>query len=348
MLGHVAWSPHGDEVWWSKIKVGNIAESTEVHAVDLSGHDRIVATLGGDLFLHDVSRDGRVLLERNDESFDVIATLPGQTEKNLEWLDQSMPVALSADNRTLLFTDRGDAAGTMTAAYIRGTDGSPAVRLGDGWATALSPDGKWALAARGDENARLVLLPTGAGQETALTIGTLVFSRFTDWAAFHPDGKSILFSATEPGHRVRVYRLNVEGGAPRAVSVEGVRPSLISPDGASLLVQIEGSGDVGLIATDGTDPRPPRVVARLPEFYAPVHWSADGKSVLIEEARSPAKRIDRLDLASGKLTLWRDFSPGGRVGSGGLAGIAVSANEDGWVAGYHRYFSQLVVVDGLK
>ena len=255
--GHVAWSPHGDEVWWSRSKDAYIAESTEVHAVDIRGHDRRVATLGGDFFLHDVSRDGRVLFERNDERYDVIASLPGQTEKSLEWLDQSVPVALSSDNRTLLFTDRGDAAGTITAVYIRGTDGSPAVRLGEGVAKALSPDGRWALAGRGAASDRLVLLPVGVGQESILPTGSLVFNRFADWAAFHPDGKSVLFSAIEP---------------------TPCFPLLISPTAPCLARKVT----IRWVSFQSTGPQKPfRTVARLPQNVFPVHWAADGKSVLI-------------------------------------------------------------------
>jgi Tol biopolymer transport system component len=347
--GHLAWSPHGDEVWWSKNKVGTISESTEVHAVDLSGQDRVVATLGGDLFLHDLSRDGRLLLEKNDESYDMVATFPGQPERNLEWLDQSVPIALSADNRTLLFDDRGDPAGTITAAYIRGTDGSPAVRLGEGMALDLSPDGKWALVGRqGDGSDRLVLLPTGAGQETVLATGALIFSRFENWAAFGPAGKSILFSAAEPGHRPRVYQQHIKGGAPRAVSAEGVLPCLISRDGASLLARIEGSDEIGVMAIGGTESKPPRIVAQLSQTSTPIHWSADGESVLIREAGTRPDRVDRLDLATGERKPWRSFSAAGRTGTGGLEALVVTTNEDGWVAAYHRAFSQLVVVDGLK
>ena len=37
------------------------------------------------------------------------------------------------------------AAGRVDPSYLRGADGSPAVRLGDGGAHALSPDGRWAI-----------------------------------------------------------------------------------------------------------------------------------------------------------------------------------------------------------
>ena len=349
VFGWTAWSPRGDEIWWAKIKVGNIAENTEIHAVDLKGHDRVVTTLAGDFFFHDLSRDGRLLVERNEERFDTVATLPGQPERDLDWLDQSTPVALSADNKMLLFNDRGDTANTATAVYIRGTDGSPAVRLGDGAAFDLSPDGKWALAGRGDfDNVRLVLLPTGAGQEKTLSLGSLVIHRFADVAAFHPDGKSILFSAKEPGHKRRVYRQSIDGGAPRAVSAEGVRLHLISHDGATVLAQVEESGEFGFISTDGPDSRPLRGVTHLNGKYDPLHWSADGRSMLIGVADTSPQRVDRLDLATGEVRPWRSFSAGGRLGSGGVEAIVVTAAEDGCVALYHRVFSQLLVVDGLK
>ena len=257
-----------------------------------------------------------------------------------------MPVALSSDNRTLLFTDRGDAAGTITAVYIRGTDGSPAVRLGEGVAKALSPDGRWALAGRGAASDRLVLLPVGVGQESILPTGSLVFNRFADWAAFHPDGKSVLFSAIEPGHRIRIYRVDLEGGSPKAVSAEGIRPLLISPDGTLVLAR-KDDDQMGLVPVDGAS-KPFRTVARLPQNVFPVHWAADGKSVLIGDFDVRPVRVDRLDLTTGERRTWRSFSAGGRMGSGGPDGLAITGTEDGWVAGYIRMFSQLIVVDGLK
>ena len=39
----------------------------------------------------------------------------------------------------------GDVQDLTYAVYVRNTDGSPAVRLGEGGATALSPDKKWVI-----------------------------------------------------------------------------------------------------------------------------------------------------------------------------------------------------------
>ena len=59
-------------------------------------------------------------------------------------------------------------------------------------------------------------------------------------------------------------------------------------------------------------------------------------------------QVDRLDLATGRRSVWKTFSPPGALGAGSLVSLVVSANEDAWVAGYQRAFSELLVIDGLK
>jgi len=59
----------------------------------------------------------------------------------------------------LLMTESGEGVAGGSVIYMRGTDGSPAVRLGDQLTgQALSPDGKWIVAAP-DVNPHLVLIP---------------------------------------------------------------------------------------------------------------------------------------------------------------------------------------------
>ncbi len=94
-------------------------------------------------------------------------------QHELSWLDYTYPAELSADGKTLLFDEEGGGGSlalfqieraTRTRVYIRKTDGSPAVLLGEGGALALSPDGKWAIAETQDSPSQFKLLPTGAGQ----------------------------------------------------------------------------------------------------------------------------------------------------------------------------------------
>ena len=68
-----------------------------------------------------------------------------QRESELSWFDYASGPHLSADGTAVLFSEEGEGAGPLLSTYLRPTDGSPAIRLGDGEALALSPDGKWAL-----------------------------------------------------------------------------------------------------------------------------------------------------------------------------------------------------------
>jgi hypothetical protein len=83
--------------------------------------------------LHDISRDGRVLLTRFNWSSSFTALPPGETkERDFSWLDEGMDPYLSADGRTFLFSYAGEGTGTNYSTYLRKTDSSPAIRLGDG------------------------------------------------------------------------------------------------------------------------------------------------------------------------------------------------------------------------
>src|SRR6185503_8780881 len=58
----VAWSPDGDEIWFTAGKTGNVRA---LNAVDLSGRQRLVDGAPSDLIVLDVHPSGRVLLSRN-------------------------------------------------------------------------------------------------------------------------------------------------------------------------------------------------------------------------------------------------------------------------------------------
>jgi Tol biopolymer transport system component len=195
--------------------------------------------------------------------------------------------------------------------------------------------------------AQYVLLPTGVGQEKVVATGAL---ELYDRVAFHPDGKRIFFSGAESGHDARTYELELEGGTPKPLTPEGVGPTqwaLMSQDGSFLLART-GERSLAIYSTNPNAGVSPRAVTLESSTEMPVHWSADGRSILIADGSVRPIRVDRLDLASGRRSLWRTLSAGGLMGVGGLNGIVFSANEDTWVVGYTRRFSELLVIDGLK
>ncbi len=159
-----------------------------------------------------MAADGRVLLIRQDWPLTVTCLPPGETrERDLTWLDFSEGTDLSDNGRTLLLSEAGLGAGATGAVYVRKTDGSPAVRLGDGVAFSLSRDEKWAITipTSSETPDRLVLVPTGAGESRTLTSPGLRYEA----AEFSPDGKRIAFKA-RVGSEARLYVQDLAGASP--------------------------------------------------------------------------------------------------------------------------------------
>src|SRR5207237_7997697 len=142
---------------------------------------------------------------------------------------------LSADGRAVLFGETGEGGGPKYAVYLRKTDGSSAMRLGEGISLGLSPDGKWAIARPNITPSPLVLLPTGGGEAKRLTHDSTNHLR----ARWLPDGKRLAFSGNEAGHGFRLYVESPAEGKARAIRPEGVNRTLvISAKGG----QVAGAG----------------------------------------------------------------------------------------------------------
>jgi serine/threonine protein kinase len=212
----LAWPPSGEEVW-----VGaTFAEgwSDAIHAFALNGKQRIVLRLPGILRLHDVSRDGRILLSRESWRSGLQFRGPGDgKERDFSWLDYATLRDLSADGTQITFDDWGSAAGASSLAYLRKTDGSAAIKLGPWYLPVLSPDGTKVLAQAASSvsgDASLTLLPTGVGETQTLN----THGMHETWTTgFMPDGKAVYFAGND-GHGWRMYIEDVAGGAPRAVT----------------------------------------------------------------------------------------------------------------------------------
>ncbi len=66
----------------------------------------------------------------------------GKEEHELGWFGWSELRDISRDGRKILFEEEGDGGGPNYTVYLRDTDGSPPVRIGEGVAMAISPDDK--------------------------------------------------------------------------------------------------------------------------------------------------------------------------------------------------------------
>src|SRR5205823_11061965 len=129
---------------------------------------------------------------------------------------------MSDNGKLVAFDETGEAGGETGGLYVRGTDGSPAVRLGDGRSPTLSPDGTRALGLSPALKRALIELPTGAGESRTISTGEVQVHQ----AYFFPDGKHILEIGSTPGsHALRLWVQDSAGTAPRAITPEGVTVS---------------------------------------------------------------------------------------------------------------------------
>jgi hypothetical protein len=269
----------------------------------------------------------------------------GETrERNLSWLEWSFPSALSQDGEKLLFTEQGVGAGAHYAVYLRDTNGSPAIRLGEGFGGGLSPDGKWALVLGELSPARVLLLPTGAGDSRTIPLGDLTAQYSGAWL---PDGTGFLFQASRPGHGIQVFLQSLSGGAPRAVSPEGGQVAygnVISPDGKQLAL-VGADGKMALIPLGGGERR---ILSETNSNDTPLQWSADGRFLFVQRLGERPAPVNRLDLVTGKREAWKELLPADSSGVLDVGPILISPDGQSYAYGFRRALSDLYLVTGLK
>jgi len=337
----LAWSPRGDEVWFTAVEGGL---NRRVMAVNLSGRLRTILNVPAGLSLQDVSPDGRVLVTFATERLAMEAVVKGSREvQDLSWFDWTIPRDISNDGQWVLFEESSEPAGPHYAVAIRKLDGSPPVRLGDGSAGGLSPDGKWALSVFTGVPEHVTLLPIGAGQPRDIPIVGLEHVQ-NSFAHFLPDGKRILINGNESRHSVRSYIVDLSGGKPRAITPEGVVGRLVSPDGLYVAGLGAGTGLVIYPVSGGE----PRSVPGVDTSLTPAQWSEDGSAVyLYRDGELPA-RIYRVDIATGKRKFIRELMPSGRAGVIDIAPIVLTRDASRFVYSYYQTLSVLYVISGLK
>jgi len=344
----LAWSANGNEIWFTASKSGI---DRSLSAVTIDGHERLVTRMPGTLMLLDIWKDGRVLLTRASWRRELIGIMSTEAhEKDLSWFDYSYPADLSTDGKVLLFDEEGSggglsyskSAGLTYAVYVRNTDGSPAVLLGEGAALALSPDGKWAIAQPQGSPAQLRLLPTKSGEPRMLTHDNINHA----WARWFPDGKRVIFSGDEPGHGVRLYVMDVDSGKSRPISPEGVLATafFVSPD--SKFVAGIGPDQKGYLYP--VDEGKPILVNGMEPGEQPITWNTDGTALYVYQPGEVPARVFHLDIKSGKRTLWRQLVPSDPAGVETIGPILLSPDAKTCVYGYHRTLSDLYLVEGLK
>jgi eukaryotic-like serine/threonine-protein kinase len=341
----LAWAPAGNEIWFTAAASGTAAS---LYAVDLSGQARTVASSPRRMTIQDIHRDGRVLLTEGSFRLRIGgARTPLGNEQDLSWLDASVLTDVSADGSTLLINEQGAGGGTpLYAVYVRKTDGSPAVRIGDGSSPALSPDGRWAAALVLRSPPSILLLPTGVGQPRTFRPGTIRDYQAVTW---FPDGRRLLVAGSEAGRGVRLWTVDVQDGTRKEVSEEGLRIASfgrpISPDGTRVAA-LDGSGRLWLSSMNGT--RPSRPVDGLEPGYLPISWHTDGRSIYVFRDGELPAIIYRFHVDDGRKEQVAELAPPDAAGVKAPATIVATADGRRFFYSYVQSLSDLFLVDTLR
>jgi len=344
-INRVQWSPNGDEVWFSATRGSGSPQ--QIHAVSLTGRERVVAEAAGSLQALDVSTDGRALASRGTVWTETRARARGSSgETELPAADLSFVADLADDGTIVLGTDVGEGGGPNFSFYVQRTDGSAPVWLGEGDGHALSSDGRFALAvlvhARPQQ---LIVAPTGAGETRTLDPGAIVrYSR----AVWDGTGRSVVFAGIDEKDRERLYVQDVAEGPPRAVTEEGVtlarigRP--VSPDGR----QVVAVGPDGVPALYPLAGGQPVALPGLGELDVPICWTTDGRELMVARYENDSSRIERVDVTSGRTRPWSRL---GRSLPSGLLGqdrILVTPDGESYAYSRVRYFTDLYLTSPLR
>ena len=337
----LAWSADGHEVWFTADRGG---AARGLYAVTRDGHQRRVLQVASNLTVHDIARDGRVLLGHGSERAGINGLAPGEThERDLSWLDWSLLQDMSLDGRQILLDETAEGGGAEGSIYLRSTDGSPAIRLGDGSARAISPDGGWVIGASyGGAKGEFLMMPTGVGEARSIPTGDL-FCHYPRWL---PDARTLVVSASEPGRGIRLYRLDSVTGEQQAFTPEGIDflEFHLLPDARSVAA-INSDQEHRTYLIDGSDSQPVPHLARNDRI---VRWLPDAHAVLAYRTNELPARIHRVDLDTGERTVWRDLTPPDPTGIYRMGRVRMSADLSAYAYTYYMQLIDLHVVEGLR
>jgi Tol biopolymer transport system component/predicted Ser/Thr protein kinase len=340
-LEGVAWSPDGKEIWFAGTNISS-GWADAIHAITLAGKERIVL-VSPSVRLHDISKDGRILLSHQNWRRQMIGLFPGDAaEHPYSWLDDTSPTAISADGRTISFFESGAIYYIEgdNLAYYRPTDGSPAVRLGAGLDT-ISPDGKFALW-RNSKLPKLLLQPLGPGEARELpTLGAVKFAH----EAWSDDGRHIVYEAQTSQDDWGVYTQAVAGGTPVLLKTAGHNSyPVISPDGSVVALR-EQQGGISLYAADGQSK--PLTVKGVHENEYSMRFANAGKSLLVaEEDQGPEATLTLVDISTGKRQVWKKIATQYRSGFGRL--LVATPDLKYYAYCSPRYSSDLYLVENVR
>ena len=343
----VLWAPDGESIWFS---TGNYT-----WAISPGEQRRKLFAAPTSMRLLDVDASGTLLVAVASTRREMIVRAPGaDIDANLSWLDWSVPRILSSDGRLVVLEEGTDSTEDGYAIYLRETSGAPPLLVGYGSTLALSPDGRWIATIKRlfAEDPELVLVPTGPGQPRTLEVGDLRLRQHGGtWIAgsSQNDPGALVFAGRERDGAVRMYHLPLtDGAAPRAItppdfalaplghvaSIDGNRVIVKPADGPAVEFDLDGDG--------------PRPVAGIEADDLPLRFDGDAMHLYVQASSAVPAPIVRVNIVTGKRTLWRELSPIDPAGVFVVDYVTLSADGAAHAYSNRRVISRLLLMEGLE
>ena len=340
----LAWSPAGNEIWFS-----GGGDHMSFHAVDLNGKSRELASAPIRMHLEDVALDGRILLstEALHWEFGVGESKSGRWQPLTSFAHPGAS-AISNDGSMVLMNGFDVGQSSNYSLYIQKTDGSAPVLIGEGAASAFSPDGKWAAAINPVDPRKVVVIPTGIGESRNVQAPQ---GRLYQGVAFLPDDKHLLITTNAPGQTLQSAIQDIADGSVRAIGSGGRFISFhsnalypgASPDGKFCIVG-DGEGHYWLQSLEGSTAHEINGVAPGELI---INWHGDSNNLFFAHPEGPKVDVYSLNVSTGERKLWTRFSPSDTAAIFGSDSILITPDGSHYAYIIRRVYSNLFLASGV-
>ncbi|MGI9073960.1 MAG: winged helix-turn-helix domain-containing protein [Bryobacteraceae bacterium] len=332
----LAWSPSGNEVWFTASKKG---AARALYAVSKTARIRQLSDARSSLRLLDISSTGRALVAIDDIRMTLMGA-PGidSPERDFSYSDLSHVDDISSDGNFVLFTEGGNGGGQHYATYVHDLKARTSFRIASGRGLAISPDKKSVLSIDPQDRTRLTLTSI-ASQRASNVLGD---GFEYQWAKFLPHGKTLLVGGAFPGEILTICTQSLEGGKPIPVNELPYMDFIaVSPDG----LRMAGATTSGALLLFDLGTHSARQIS--PGLNAlPIAWTTNGKQLYAVTFRDSVYRIVKTNLQTSKIELWKTLPLGDQAGVIGLAGLAIAPATGAYAYSTSLDLSRLYLVDG--
>jgi hypothetical protein len=178
-------------------------------------------------------------------------------------------------------------------------------------------------------------------------LGTVRPLQFAVW---HPDGRRILVLGRDGERPMRLYLVSATGGDARPVTEEGlgfqagVINKPFSNDGRRFFALDRENRVIVHDLEDGAQ----RESHTLGDDEEPIRWCADDRAIFVWRRGDVPLHIERLDVATGARTPWREFAPAERTGVVCSRAAFLTPDGEQCAYTYAHLISELFLARGVQ